>query len=450
MAVEQVEVDTLIVGAGAMGMAFADVVLSEHPRKRIAMVDRHPRPGGHWNDAYPFVSLHQPAAFYGVNSEKLGRGGSEIASGVEVLAYYDRVMQKFQGGGRVQFFPMCEYQSGGRITSNVDPGREIQVSVGDRVVDATYMNVQVPSIRVPGYAVADGVAHIPLNDLPKVREPHSGYVVIGAGKTGLDALLFLLEQGVDPDHIRWVVPNDAWFLDRAQIQPHRNFKDGLFTQLDMIAASATIDEVFHALERADRILRLDPNRWPTKYRCATVSREELGALRGVEHVVRMGRVVRIEPGEIVLEQGSIPSDEKTLHVDCSADGLARRPVKPIFEDGRITLQSLSMCQQVFSAAVIGHIAGMAGSDAEKNALCRVVRHPEVPRDFVECMRNTLQNLADWTPRMGRWLFGSRLNMAHHEKTWTLLRAGWTLRRRLPAILESMDRILRQSEESDAP
>ena len=61
MAVEQVEVDTLIVGAGAMGMAFADVVLSEHPRKRIAMVDRHPRPGGHWNDAYPFVSLHQPA-----------------------------------------------------------------------------------------------------------------------------------------------------------------------------------------------------------------------------------------------------------------------------------------------------------------------------------------------------------------------------------------------------
>ena len=78
MALQQVEVDTLIVGAGAMGMAFADVVLTEQPGETIAMVDRHPRPGGHWNDAYPFVSLHQPAAFYGVNSEKLGRGGAEL------------------------------------------------------------------------------------------------------------------------------------------------------------------------------------------------------------------------------------------------------------------------------------------------------------------------------------------------------------------------------------
>jgi hypothetical protein len=300
--------------------------------------------------------------------------------------------------------------------------------------------------------VADGVALIPLNDLPKVRAPHDAYVVIGSGKTGIDAVLFLLDQGVDPGHIRWVVPNDAWFLDRAQIQPRRNFKDGLFSQLDCIAGCSTVDEVFHALEGADRILRLDPDVWPTKYRCATVSREELVALRSVEQVVRLGRVVRIEPGEIVLERGSIPSGEKTLHVDCSADGLARRPVKPVFEDGRITLQSLSMCQQVFSAAVIGHIAGMAGSDEEKSAMCRVVQHPELPRDFISCMRNTLQNLVDWTPRMGRWLFGSRLNLAHHESTWTLLRAGWTMRRRLPAILERMDQILEaddRTERSDA-
>ena len=29
-------------------------------------------PGGHWNDAYSFVNLHQPSAFYGVNSLPLG------------------------------------------------------------------------------------------------------------------------------------------------------------------------------------------------------------------------------------------------------------------------------------------------------------------------------------------------------------------------------------------
>ena len=38
----------------------------------IAIVDRYHRPGGHWNVAYPFVRLHQPSSFYGVNSRVLG------------------------------------------------------------------------------------------------------------------------------------------------------------------------------------------------------------------------------------------------------------------------------------------------------------------------------------------------------------------------------------------
>ena len=62
--------DYLIVGTGAVGMAFADVLLSETDAT-ITMVDRYPAPGGHWNVAYPFVTLHQPSAFYGVSSKEL-------------------------------------------------------------------------------------------------------------------------------------------------------------------------------------------------------------------------------------------------------------------------------------------------------------------------------------------------------------------------------------------
>jgi hypothetical protein len=40
----------------------------------ITIVDRHGKPGGYWNDAYSFVALHQPSAFYGVNSLQLGSG----------------------------------------------------------------------------------------------------------------------------------------------------------------------------------------------------------------------------------------------------------------------------------------------------------------------------------------------------------------------------------------
>ena len=45
-----VDVDYLIIGAGAMGMAFADVLLNETDAT-FAIVDDRPSPGGHWNDA---------------------------------------------------------------------------------------------------------------------------------------------------------------------------------------------------------------------------------------------------------------------------------------------------------------------------------------------------------------------------------------------------------------
>jgi cation diffusion facilitator CzcD-associated flavoprotein CzcO len=68
-----IRADYLIMGAGAAGMAFADSVLTES-EATLVIVDRRDRPGGHWNDAYPYVRLHQPASFYGVNSSSLGSG----------------------------------------------------------------------------------------------------------------------------------------------------------------------------------------------------------------------------------------------------------------------------------------------------------------------------------------------------------------------------------------
>lgn len=67
-----IEADYLVVGAGAMGLAFADTLVSESDAT-VVVVDRNDRPGGHWTTAYPFVRLHQPSAYYGgVNSLHLG------------------------------------------------------------------------------------------------------------------------------------------------------------------------------------------------------------------------------------------------------------------------------------------------------------------------------------------------------------------------------------------
>ena len=47
--------------------------------------------------------------------------------------------------------------------------------------------------------------------------------------------------------------------------------------------------------------------------------------------------------EIVLKDGSIPIDSKTVLVDCTAGGLTNSSPRAIFEDDRITLQSVFLC-----------------------------------------------------------------------------------------------------------
>ena len=74
--------DYLVVGAGAMGMAFTDALI-DHADVHVTLVDRRHAAGGHWLDAYPFVRLHQASAFYGVASTLLG-GGRVQQDGPEV------------------------------------------------------------------------------------------------------------------------------------------------------------------------------------------------------------------------------------------------------------------------------------------------------------------------------------------------------------------------------
>lgn len=62
-----------------MGMAFVDTLISETDAT-VVLVDRNDQPGGHWVNAYPFVRLHQPSAYYGVNSRRLGSDSIDTGS----------------------------------------------------------------------------------------------------------------------------------------------------------------------------------------------------------------------------------------------------------------------------------------------------------------------------------------------------------------------------------
>ena len=422
------ETDYLVIGSGAMGMAFTDTLLTETDAS-VMLVDRHHRAGGHWNNAYPFVRLHQPSLNYGVNSRPLGRckkdlsglnqGLFELASGAEVLDYFDQVMnQQFLPSGRVQHFPMCSFEGfadGEAQFRSITTGRAHRVRVRRKCVLANQLDTRVPSMQPPKYSVASGMRCVALNELPRIQAPPSGYVVVGAGKTAMDAVVWLLEQGVEPGSVRWIMPRDSWLVDRAntQLAPEcfTGFFSGVAAQLQAVLDATSMPDLYHRLEAAGQLMRIDANVEPTMYHCATVSRAELALLRRIQNVVRMGRVQRIEADRIVLDHGSIPTDAGVLHIDCSASAIEAKPVVPVFQGPQITLQTVRGCQPVFSAALTAKVEAGAYEEAQKNTLCTVVPLPGPGLMWLEILAANMANQHRWTrdENLAKWMLSARLD-----------------------------------------
>ncbi|CAD7945772.1 unnamed protein product [Amoebophrya sp. A25] len=136
--------DYLLVGAGAMGMAFVDEMVTlweqeDPPRTssnrscNIIVVDTLPEAGGHWlstdyrRPLFFRQQLHQPSCLYGVNSRRLeptSEGGSWLertrhrATQEEVCAYYKKVRKSLEkkSGGKVKF--LFETWYAGRVVGN--------------------------------------------------------------------------------------------------------------------------------------------------------------------------------------------------------------------------------------------------------------------------------------------------------------------------------------------
>jgi hypothetical protein len=254
------------------------------------------------------------------------------------------------------------------------------------------------------------------NELPMIDGAARGYVVVGAGKTGIDACLWLLAMGVDPDDIRWIMPRDSWLLDRTKIQPGVDFfvstVGGYALQLEASALATSIEDLFERLEGTGQLLRLDPDVRPAMYRCATVTVAELERLRRITGIVRMGRVRSIEVDTITLDGGTIPTSADVLHVDCTADGLERRPAVPVFAGDRITLQTVRACQQVLSAAIIGHVETAYSDQSRQNELCTAIPHPDSDIDWLNTTLGNAVNLSRWgrDRAMASWLSNARLNI----------------------------------------
>lgn len=389
--VEVLDADYLVVGAGAIGMAFTDALI-DHADVSVVMVDNRYGAGGHWLDAYPFVRLHQASAFYGVASTLLGEGRlqqdgpeaglHERATAPEICDYYARVLhERMVRPGRVSFHPNCDYLGDGQFVSRLS-GQRHEVRVRRKIVDARYLAPQIPATTPTPYAVADGAHAVAVNELVHLAGTPSQYVIVGSGKTACDAVVWLLDNGVDPGAICWVRPRDPWMLDRAVIQPDPAVFMGMVADTMQAAAeAASPDDMFRRLEEAGVMLRIDPSVTPTMAKTPTLARWELERLRSVDHVIRLGHLKGVEPGRLLLGGGEVTTSPDAVVVHCAAAGLQYQPLVPIWSSNTITLQPIRTGFPCFGAALAGYVEATVHDDSEKNRLCPPSPFSDTPSDW---------------------------------------------------------------------
>ena len=426
MVTRSLETDYLVVGAGAMGMAFTDALV-DHADVHVTLVDRRHAAGGHWQDAYPFVQLHQASMFYGVASTVLGSGAVQLrgpeaglherARRSEIQAYFDDVLhRRLLGSGQVTFLGASEYHAEGSshlVTSRVS-GETVRIDVRRRIVDATYLSPTIPATTPPPFGVGDGVQVAAINELASLTVAPSTYVIVGSGKTATDGIVWLLANGVAPDRIVWVRPRDPWMLNRAVVQPDPVVGLGLAADTMAAAAEAeSLDDLFLRLEATGVMLRIDRAVVPTMAKTPTLGTWELDLLRTIENVVRLGHIKHVTRHEIVLDQGSVPLAPGSLVVHCAASGLQYPPLVPVWSPDKIRLQTIRVGFPCFCAALTGYVEATRDDDRERNRLCPPNTLPDNPSNWARMqVRGTIASRTyNAQPDIAAWANSCALNPA---------------------------------------
>ena len=474
-AMQRVECDYLVVGSGAASLAFVDTLLDELPEARVVLVDKKPCPGGHWVDAYGFVRLHQPSIVYGLASASLEGSWAKLlvtkrilpwkhrASKAEITQYFQKFVDAKTASGQLQYFPECVFDLGQELKASasnaksvtaafasLDGKRRYTAEIREKLVDGVRGECLIPSRNPPEFPVAEGIHLITPNELQRLstgrgqKEKH--FVVLGAGKTAMDTVVFLQTAlKVPSTNISWVISNDVWMLSREN-------SGGPFDyQRALLEADNDKDKACLAMEADGKFVRLEPGVLPTRFRFPMIGKDEVKLMRRVEEKIRRGRVASlgVEDGDVVVrfeEEGRedwvLPreGDKEYVFVHCTSPGpFNGKPSDDVvFQSERnMTLDllyappisiSMSCVAKLESATKKGTLnvalgrALLNNDAATPNEILRQlirglgIQSTDATPGFLDGMRSAITQasflaLLDADPMVGyRWLKANRLSM----------------------------------------
>jgi hypothetical protein len=146
--------------------------------------------------------------------------------------------------------------------------------------------------------------------------------VLGAGKTGMDTVVFLQrDMKVPAKDITWVISQDVWMVARSKADPTAPARALVNHRGDKEQAS---DE----LQSQGYLIRLHKDFRPSQYRYPLVDEEELELMRRVTSQVRRGRVASIsfdsDTTNIAFVDGQAPlqlaNSSAHVFVHCASPG----------------------------------------------------------------------------------------------------------------------------------
>ena len=391
------ETDYLVVGAGAMGMAFTDALI-DHADVHVTLVDRRHAASGHWQDAYPFVQLHQASVFYGVASTVLGSGAvqqrgpeaglQERARQSEIQAYYDDILyRRFVGSGRVTFLGGERVSHRRRLPPRDVPGvgRDRARSTCD-AASSTPPTCRRPSPRRHRRrsALPTTSASSPINELARLdaapqqlrdrrfrQDRHRrDRVVAGERRAAGPHRLGTPARSVDaqPRH----GPTRPGRGARTGGGHHGGGRRRRVTRRPLPAPRS-------GRRDAARSTGTSFPRWPRRRPSAPGS--SICSAR-IEHVVRLGHVEHVTAARD-RPRRRVGPPARRARSSCTA----RRPgcsTRRWFPSGRpdaIRLQTIRVGFPCFNAALAGYVEATRDDDRERNRLCPPNTLPDNPREL---------------------------------------------------------------------
>jgi putative NAD(P)-binding protein len=219
--------DLCIVGAGYAGLNAAFVASQYLPAtSRVLILDKHQQAGGMWNDAYPYVRLHQPYQMFtaGNITWSLGRERSYLATRDEVAAHLryclEVITKRLEVDARWgwEYLGHTEDATSVRVSGR-DPAGKVNTFTAARFIDARSFDVEpIEPLRLASRHV-HSIAPQELDGSGLLSSGDDEAVwVIGSGKTAMDTVIALVRAN-STRHVGMVSGTGTFFLNRDLINP---------------------------------------------------------------------------------------------------------------------------------------------------------------------------------------------------------------------------------------